>query len=150
AERPEALPAGAAQVEVLERHRDGSIRTARLVAAPRLAPGERLALRLAPVRATPESDGAPDVERLETAAVRARLLPHRAGALAARAFPALAPAPLVGTIAHGTFADVALSPDFYSGHAVAITEPGEKVTDLQPLARARRLASGPLRDVLAL
>lgn len=150
AERPEALAAGAAQVEVLERHRDGSIRTARLVAAPCLAPGERLELRLVPGPATQDADAPADPERLETDAVQARLLPHRGGALAALAFPALAPAPLVGTIPHGTFSDVALSPDFYSGHAVAVTEPGEKVTDLQPIARVRRLAAGPLRDVLAL
>jgi hypothetical protein len=150
AEPAAALPEGAAQLEVLERHRDGSIRTARLVLAPRLGPGEWLDLRLVPRAPTPASDASPDPARIETAAVRAHLLPHRGGALAALSFPALSPDALVGTIPHGTFDDVALTPDFYSAHAVAVTEPGEKITDLAPIARVRALAEGPLRTAIAL
>ena len=143
-----ALPDGAAQLEVLERHRDGSVRTARIVVAPRLAPGERLALR---VEAAPaEEPPPPDPDRLVTEALEARLLPHRGGALAALRFPALAREPLVGTLPHGSFVHAALSPDFYSGHAVAVSEPGDRITDLQPVASARIVADGPLRRVLEL
>lgn len=150
AEPAAALPELAAQLEVLERHRDGSIRTARLVLAPRLDPGERLDLRLLPRTPAPESGEPLDPARLETDSVRARLLSHRGGALASLVFPGLSPDALVGTIPHGTFDDVALTPDAYSGHAVAVTEPGERISDLQPVTRVRRLAAGPLRTVIAL
>ena len=143
-----ALPDGAAQLEVIERHRDGSVRIARIVVAPRLAPGERLALRVEPAPAV--EPPAADPERLVTETLEARLLPHRGGALAALRFPALARGPLVGTIPHGSFVHAALSPDFYSGHAVAVSEPGGQITDLQPVASARIVADGPLRQVLEL
>lgn len=145
-----ALPETGSQLEVLERHRDGSIRTARLVLAPRLGPGERLDLRLVPQVPPRDPPEPPDPARLETGAVRAHLLSHRGGALASLVFPGLSPDALVGTIPHGTFDDVALTPDAYSGHAVAVTERGEKISDLRPVARVRRLAAGPLRTVIAL
>ncbi len=38
--------------------------------------------------------------------------------------------PLVGTIAHGYFADISLGSDFYSGHLLLVTKEGQQYTDL--------------------
>jgi hypothetical protein len=145
-----ALDPDAAQLEVQERHRDGSVRSARLVVAPRLAPGERLALQLVaraaqPPVAAPIATG----ERLATRSVDARLIPLRGAALATLRFPAISAAPLVGTIPHGYFDDVAYTPDFYSAHSVAVTEQGEKVADLQPVSDVAAEVGGALRASLS-
>src|SRR5690606_29329759 len=131
AEPASALPPTAVQLEVVDRHRDGSVRRARIVAAPRLGPGERVALRVVPAPpALPPPASEAGVDGLRTPSVEARLLPHRGGALRALRFPEIAPAPLVGTIPHGSFDHVALACDWYSGHGVLVTEQGAKVTDL--------------------
>jgi hypothetical protein len=141
-----ALDPDAAQLEVRERHRDGSVRSARLVVAPRLSPGERMTLRIVPKgSAAPAVPPIATSERLVTAAVDARLMPLRGAALAALRFPAICEAPLVGTIPHGHFEDVAYTPDFYSAHAVAVTEQGEKVADLQPASLFAAQVGGALR-----
>jgi hypothetical protein len=144
-----ALDPNAAQLEVQERHRDGSVRSARLVVAPRLAPGGELALRL--VSHGADAPAVPPIatsERLATAAVDARLVPLRGAALAALRFPEISDAPLVGTIPHGHFDDVAYTPDFYSAHAVAVTEQGEKVADLQPASHVVAQVGGAVRASL--
>ncbi|RIK90525.1 MAG: hypothetical protein DCC71_25520, partial [Proteobacteria bacterium] len=106
------------------------------VVAPRLAPGARLALRVVPRRAPGAGDCAViATERIATPMVDARLLPLRGSALAALRFPSLTGAPLAGTIAHGRFDHVAYTPDWYSAHALAVTEQGEKVADLSPVLR---------------
>ncbi|MDJ0865272.1 MAG: hypothetical protein QNK03_04120 [Myxococcota bacterium] len=137
----------AAQLEVHGRHRDGSIRSATLVVAPDLAPGERLRLRVVP-EPPPRAPGAHETDAVVTDSVAASFLAHRGGALGALRFPGLSAEPLAGTVPHGAFDHVAYSPDFYSAHAVAVTERGEKVTDLSPVAQASVLHAGPLRTVL--
>ncbi len=147
AEPARALPAGASQLEVSSRHRDGSVRCARLVLEPRLDPGEELALRLSPAREAaapaPQSPA-----RLLTGAVEADFLLHRGGALGRLRFPALGPAPLVGTLPHGSFDTIEYTPDFYTGHAVAVTEAAMKVSDLAQVASARVVDDGPVRTVV--
>jgi hypothetical protein len=143
-----ALDPAASQLDVQERHRDGSIRRARLVAAPRLAPGACLALRLDARGPRPAADAIASAERLATQAVDARLLPLRGAAIGALSFAALGGDPLVGTIAHGRFDHVAYTPDFYSAHVAAVTEQGEKVADLQPVSHHVAQVGGALRASL--
>lgn len=126
------------QLEVEGRHRDGSIRQARLVLEPRIE--ARGVLRVSFSPSDPARSGAGlaaedraedrDGDRFATPNVAARLLPHRGGALASLLFPEISQKPLIGTIAHGTFDEIAFTPDFYSGHVVAVSETGSKQTDL--------------------
>jgi hypothetical protein len=142
----DVLAEGAAQLEVRERHRDGSVRRARLVVAPCLVPGATLALELVSRGApTPRETPIASAERLATEAVDAALLPLRGASLGALRFPTLSPRPLVGTIGHGRFDHAAFTPDFYSAHAVAVTEQGEKVADLARTSDTITRPNGPLR-----
>ncbi len=141
------LDPGLAQLEVEDRYRDGSVRRATLVVAPRLEPGAQLSLRVVPEPRSVEVDEALP-HRVSTPTVEARFLTHRGGALDELRFPSIAAQPLIGTIPHGTFDDVAYAPDFYSAHAVAVTDRGEKIADLRPVSRGRQLWAGPLRTVI--
>ncbi|MCG8587759.1 MAG: hypothetical protein MJE66_00550, partial [Proteobacteria bacterium] len=124
-----------AQLEVESRYRDGSVRRASAVLEPELAVGGRLRLRLCPVRErASEADGVP--ERPTTAKVSLSLLPHRGGAIEELVFPELGPAPLLGTVPHGTFDAIEYTPDFYSGHVLAVDDHARKTTDLSPAAIA--------------
>lgn len=135
------------QVDVEGLHRDGSLREVTLVLEPELPPQSVLGLELvaAPrVRAT-ESAPAP-AQKITTDRVTASFLSHRGAALEALAFPAVSQRALIGTIAHGTFDAIEYTPDFYSGHVLAILEDGSKRTDLRPTRLAlREEASGAVR-----
>ncbi len=123
------------QLEVAARHRDGSIRDATLVLEPRLAAGARLSLRLEACARGPAARASREsVEHASSEGVEAEFLPHRGAALARVTFPGVSDASLLGTIFHGTFDEIAYTPDFYSGHVVAISETGEKITDLRRVA----------------
>ena len=78
--------------------------------------------------------------------VRAAFVAHRGAAIESLVFPSLGSESLFGTVPHGYFDAIEYTPDFYSGHVVALTEHAEKKTDL---SRARLLyrkqSSGPLR-----
>jgi len=147
AEPPGVLPEDAVQLEVHGRYRDGSVRRAVLVLEPRLAAGATATLRFvpAPAAAAPRAPDCPG--RLDTGAVRVELWHHRGGALAALGFPALSDRPLLGTVPHGTYEDIAYTPDFYSGHVVAVTEAGTKLTDLRR-SDAWAVHEGPLRTTV--
>jgi glycosyl hydrolase family 57 len=119
-----------AQAEEIETYRDGSLRRALVVLAPTLPPLARLRLR---VRSGPAPlPGTGTLDRVETAAVRVVLSSRRGAAVRSLAFPALAGAPLAGTLAQGAFAPIELAADWYSGHLVLIDADGSKHTDLEP------------------
>lgn len=147
ADPPEALSASDAQVEVVNSHRDGTPRRVTIVLAPRLDPGQSLRLRLdAAGTMTPSNDAIPiESDRVTTDSVRAEFLPRRGGALAALQFRAIAEEPLIGTIAHGSFDRIEYTPDFYSGHVVAHTENGTKLTSLEASSSGPIDRSGALR-----
>jgi hypothetical protein len=150
--RGEPMPLSRQQVEVRGRHRDGSVRDAVVVLEPQIAAGGQSAFQIVP--RDPTREPAREVRDRETAdlsteAVSARFLSHRGAAISELVFPAVSSQPLLGTIAHGSFDEIAYTPDFYSGHVVAVTEQGEKSADLHPLAAAPTLVhSGPIRDTL--
>ncbi|MHA7839164.1 MAG: hypothetical protein ACX98W_17025, partial [bacterium] len=150
--RGEPLGVDAQQVEVRGRHRDGSVRDAVLVLEPRIPAGEVAAFQLVAARA--DEAGADTIwtseGQAETGSVRASLLRHRGAALSELAFPRISEQPLLGTIPHGSFDEIAYTPDFYSGHVVAITETGDKHADLRDVSAGLRLLhSGPVRIALA-
>ncbi len=59
---------------------------------------------------------------------------RRGLALRSLVFPLLGPQPVLGTLAHGHFDDIAFGADFYTGHVV-VQRPGQpKLSDLQPCA----------------
>jgi len=150
--RGEPIGRDGQQVEVRGRHRDGSVRDALIVLEPQIAAGGQAAFEIVPRDPTlGQTRAATECEpsELSTPAVSARFLGHRGAAISELVFPAISSQPLLGTIAHGSFDEIAYTPDFYSGHVVAVTEQGEKSADLQPLTVAPVLAcSGPVRATL--
>ncbi len=147
ADPPDRLPASAGQIEILDRHRDGTPRRVTLVLAPRLEPGQALRLRLdaGPPKPASRDEHSGGADCIVTDAVRAEFLPGRGGALASLRFPAIADEALVGTIAHGSFDRIEYTPDFYSGHVVAHAEDGTKLTSLAAATGGRIEHSGALR-----
>ncbi len=123
----------AGQVEVVSRHRDGSIRRATLVLCPEVPARGRIGLTLIPrAEASGEasSQATSSLSHWSSDAVEVDFLPHRGAAIQSLRFPQLAPETLLGTIPHGFFDAIEYTPDFYSGHVVAATETGVKRTSL--------------------
>lgn len=144
------LDQGQWQVDVIGRHRDGSIRDARLVLEPTIEATGMLRLRLESVaaclREAPLRDRACEVG---TEQVNVRLLEHRGAALDSLSFPGVWESPLLGTIGHGTFDEIEFTPDFYSGHVVSVSENATKTTDLEAVSiRAISGESGSVRLTL--
>ncbi len=138
------------QLEVSGRHRDGSIREATLVIDPEIEARGMLGLSFTPVA---QESAQPETERewnsATTDQVAASFLPHRGAALESLSFPSLDGKVLLGTIPHGTFDEIAYTPDFYTGHVLAVSETGAKETDLRPVdLRLDPNASGAIRLTL--
>ncbi|MEZ4330207.1 MAG: hypothetical protein R3F35_00495 [Myxococcota bacterium] len=135
------------QIETEGLHRDGSLRDVVLVLAPELPPRDVLGLELVAAPRARADEAAPSpVHRISTDRVTASFLAHRGAALEELAFPAIDGRPLLGTIAHGSFDAIEYTPDFYSGHVVALLEDGGKRTDLRPTRlELRTAASGAIR-----
>lgn len=148
------LAASDHQVDVLGRHRDGSLREVRLLVRPQVAPGRPLGLAIRPADASARrafgADGeVTDVRALRTPNVDARFLSHRGAALESLAFPTIEERGWLGTIPHGHFESIAFTPDFYSGHVVSLSERSEKRADLAPVAlRVVADESGPVCTTL--
>ncbi len=70
---------------------------------------------------------------VEMAEIRLALNCRRGLAIESLAFPLVSERPLVGTIHHGFYDDIALGADFYSGHVVLEAVGLPKVTDLDPV-----------------
>ncbi|MEZ4278064.1 MAG: hypothetical protein R3F21_00395 [Myxococcota bacterium] len=138
------------QVEVVGLHRDGSLRDVVLVLEPEIAPQSALGLELVPApRIRPPAGSPAPVQRIATDRVSASFLAHRGAALESLRFPSLGARPLLGTIPHGHFDAIEYTPDFYSGHVLAILEDGSKHTDLRPTRLALRdEATGAVRTTL--
>lgn len=100
--------------------------------AARVSPPHDCWPPLVPLSSPPQAEGR--FLELRTAATRARLNLRRGLTLdAAWLGPPGAP-PLCGTLPHGTFDDIALGADWYSGHVV-VEEPGrQRFTDLVPVS----------------
>ncbi|HEB88692.1 MAG TPA: hypothetical protein ENI85_03895, partial [Deltaproteobacteria bacterium] len=145
--RGERLDRDDYQIEISGRHRDGSIRQAVLVLEPRIASGRELSLAFVPIDAVPDgggedrSPGSAITERVE-----ADFLRHRGAAIERLRFPSISQRAVLGTIPHGSFDEIEFTPDFYSGHVVAVAEAGSKETDLGPVGlECDPTASGAVR-----
>ena len=135
------------QIEISGRHRDGSIREAVLVLEPRIVSGGDLALSFSPVDpAVIESSEEEQIGRACTEEVDVDFLRHRGAAIENARFSSVSGRPMFGTIPHGSFDEIAFTPDFYSGHVVAVAENGSKETDLGSVRlRSCGAASGFVR-----
>lgn len=79
---------------------------------------------------------------VETDTVKLRLNCRRGLAIEALWFKSVTDLPLVGTLHHGYYEDIALGADFYTGHLV-LEAPGQpKVTDLNPTEPAVKQYDG--------
>lgn len=67
---------------------------------------------------------------VETNSIRIRFNCQRGSAIDALWFKDIADAPLIGTLQHGYYDDIAFGADFYSGHLILETPGQPKVTDL--------------------
>lgn len=70
---------------------------------------------------------------VETAAMKAVFNCRRGLAIDSLTVKSVSERPLLGTIPHGYYQDIALGADFYSGHLVLETPGRPKVTDLEPV-----------------
>lgn len=133
------------QLEELERHHDGTIRSATVVARLRLGPGGVVRARWVRARQGPPADER-ESALVTTPHVRLELSPRRGGTIRSLAFPRLGRQPVAGHIPHGHFDDITLSPDFYTGHVILVSPDGKQLTDLSPAeVRVGSLAAHPLR-----
>ena len=121
-----------AQAEDVERHRDGSLRRAVVVVAPRVPPYGSVRLACASGPAAPAAP-AGIAGRLDTAAVSVALAARRGAALASLAFPRIAAGALAGTVPQGAFQPIELAADWYTGNVVLYDAEGRKHTDLEPV-----------------
>lgn len=69
---------------------------------------------------------------VETEAVKVRLNCRRGLAIDALWFKEIADEPLVGTLAHGYYTDIALGADYYTGNTIVEIPGCHRVTDLNP------------------
>lgn len=69
--------------------------------------------------------------KISTDTVEAEFIKNKGLAIKAAAFPRVSKAPLVGTIPHGFYEDIALGADFFSGHLINISRDGKKTVDLK-------------------
>ena len=67
---------------------------------------------------------------LQTDNISLTLLKNRGLAIENLAFPKIFTRPLLGTLPHGSFPDISLGSDFFSGHIVLVTQEGYQVSDL--------------------
>ena len=102
-------------------------------------PGAYRADRPIAKRAVPEQVAGFDIKRegrwlsVETDAVKAVFNCRRGLAIDSLTLKHISDRPLLGTIPHGYYQDIALGADFYSGHLVLETPGRPKVTDLEPV-----------------
>ncbi len=85
---------------------------------------------------------------VETAQVRVTLDLGRGATVRSLAFASLGPAPLIGTIPHGFFDDLALAADFYTGHTVIEFPGASRVTDLAPVEASGQRVRGELGEAI--
>jgi hypothetical protein len=120
------------QLENIERRRDGSIRRARVVICPTLAPKTWVDACFVAAGNAP----IPQVELTKNAVigshVRVVFDPSRGGTLRELVFPSIADEPLAATLPHGFFESIGLSPDWYTGGVIIFDQFNRKVTDLSP------------------
>ena len=141
------------QIESIGYYRDGSIRWIKAVLMVNLPPLTTTTLLWEsgdkPICAVRKLECERTTQRLhlQTAAMTLDLQLSRGGAIDALRFNALDTQPWIGTISHGTFEDIALGADFYSGHFILAAKSGEKATDLSPctLQMPEHLDDYPIR-----
>jgi hypothetical protein len=80
---------------------------------------------------------------VETEAMKAVFNCRRGLAIDSLTLKGVSVRPLLGTIPHGYYQDIALSADFYSGHLVLETPGRPKVTDLEPVEPEIRAGDKP-------
>lgn len=78
---------------------------------------------------------------VETAELKIRLNTRRGLAIESLVFKAQGSFPLIGTLPHGFFDDIAFGADYYSGHLVLEIPGQHKVADLNPVEAS--ISSGP-------
>lgn len=120
------------QLEEPKFYRDGSLKEAVLVFCPKVPAcgsvrgsfvDSAAPLKIAPSQAE---------ETIRSASVHLSLNRKRGGTIRSLAFPRISQDRLAGTIEHGSFARIELTPDWYSGGVVIVDRDGSKVTDLGP------------------
>ncbi|MBI5491346.1 MAG: hypothetical protein HY893_00275 [Deltaproteobacteria bacterium] len=72
-----------------------------------------------------------NIVRVSTGTVDAEFIKNKGSAIKSVAFPQVSKMPLVGTIPHGFYEDIALGADFFSGHLINISKDGKKTADLK-------------------
>ncbi|MDO8426752.1 MAG: hypothetical protein Q7T24_04485 [Deltaproteobacteria bacterium] len=71
--------------------------------------------------------------RVSTGTVEAEFLKNKGSALKSAVFPEVSKKPLIGTIPHGFYEDIALGADYFSGHFINISKDGKKTADLKEI-----------------
>ncbi len=77
--------------------------------------------------------------RLDACGFQLSLLKNKGLAIEKVCFPEMPDLPLLGTIPHGAFPDIALGSDYFSGHSILITQDAAQYTDLS--VRVRQIES---------
>lgn len=119
------------QYEHVTCYPDGSIRSAVVVATPDIPTGGEVHGEFQE-RGNGEDARYSEKEgtTLHTPAVQIEFYSRKGGTIKSLRFPGVARESLVGHIPHGHYDDITLSPDFFTGHTILVTQEGKQLTDL--------------------
>ena len=137
------------QIENIQKYKDGSLRSVKLVLEPFVSSQKSIKLKLIENNKKIQNKFKNEERVIETKNVKLKLLDKRGASISELKFPKIYPNSLLGFIEHGTFEDTKFSPDFYSGHTVAFNRNNEKITDLSKVKIFSHEEKTPIRKILS-
>ncbi len=137
------------QIEDIQKYKDGSLRSVKLVIEPIVFSLKVLKLKLVENKEEIQDDINEIKSSVETNNVKLELLDKKGGTISKLIFPKIYSDSLLGFIEHGTFEDTKLSPDFYSGHTITFDRNNEKITDLSKVKIILNKGKTPIRKILS-
>jgi len=137
------------QIENIQKYRDGSLRSIKLILEPFVNSQKFLKLKLVENENEIPNEVKGHKNSIKTKNVELGLLDKKGATISELKFMQIYPNSLLGFIEHGTFEDTKFSPDFYSGHTITFNRNNEKITDLSKVKIVSHEQKSPIRKILS-
>ena len=135
------------QLENKKFYKDGSMRSCDLIFEPIIERNSSISLNFV-IQNESQKNNLNDCTHISTKNSELALLDSRGASISQLIFPTISDKPLLGFLEHGTFDDIHLSPDFFSGHTVSFDRNGNKITDLVKTKIFHEVNNDPIRKKL--